>query len=105
MSFSSKLIYMLLFVSILLIILVYKAYVINQPCKHKLIPVNDLNRIKLDDDMVKRLQKSLRIQTISYDFQNQNTKALEEHGKFIRDGSSLFLFLSTIRFLFQTIYV
>ena len=86
MSLSSKLIYVLIFLSILFLVLIYKAYVINQPCKHKLIPVNDLNKIKLEDEMVKRLQKSLQIQTISYDFQNQNFKALEEHGKFIRDG-------------------
>jgi carboxypeptidase PM20D1 len=74
-----------LVLGIILLGLVYKAYVINQPCKHDIGKINKSNRIKVSNDQVKRLQESLKIQTISYSQTNQNIQAIEQFGKFIKE--------------------
>jgi carboxypeptidase PM20D1 len=80
---------LLIFISILFIILllalVYKAYVINQPCKHDIGKISKSNRIKVTNDQVKRLQDSLRIETVTYSRKSQNIQAIEQFGKFIKE--------------------
>ena len=89
-----------LFISILLVLsllaLIYKAYVINQPCKHELVKASKLNRINVTNDQIIRLQKALRFQTISYSQKNQNVEAIIAYGIFIREGISNVFMYNTI---------
>lgn len=65
--------------------LVYKAYIINKPCKQNVSQINELNRIKVTNDQIKRLQEGLRFQTITFSHISQNISAIVDYGKFIRD--------------------
>ena len=87
--FRNRLGKLFVFIFIVLVILfstlIYKAYVINQPCKHNIEKMNDSDRIKVTQDQIKRLQEALRIQTVSFSNLIQNTSAVDKFGKFIRE--------------------
>lgn len=68
---------------ILTCILLYRAYVVIQPCKHNIQKINDSNKIQLKDEQLKRFQEALRIQTISFDNYKQNDTALDQYVQFI----------------------
>jgi len=88
-SFKKKLenIFILILIVILTLFLslVYKAYVINQPCKHDIGKPNESNRIKVTKNQIKKLQEALRFQTVTHNHHSQNNEALAEYGKFIRE--------------------
>ena len=88
MSFKKKLQKLIVLIFIVFVIffsaLIYKAYVINQPCKHNLEKINDSNRIKVTDQQIKRLQEALRFKTVSFSHLSQNISAIVDYGTFIR---------------------
>ena len=69
--------------------LVYRAYVINQPCTHDIKQIEQTNKLKINDKILHRFQKSLSFQTVSFDQNHQNTTAIEEYIQFIRKGFKL----------------
>ena len=73
------------FVAILFLVLIYRAYILNKPCEHKLKPVDEKNRIKISVEQVSRFRKSLTFATVSYKENSQNVTALLEYISFIRD--------------------
>lgn len=68
------------------VFLVYRAYVINQPCKHQIKIIENDSKFKINDDILNRFKKSLKIKTISYGQNNQNISALNDFITFIRTG-------------------
>ncbi len=85
--FTIRFLIFILVISIVLFsVLIYKAYVINKPCTHKLRKLNDANKIKINDDILNRLQNALRYPTISFDHKTQNVSALREYIGYIRKG-------------------
>lgn len=76
--------------SILFLILIYRAYVINQPCNHHLEPIDKSNRISIGDEIVRRLQTALSFKTISFGKNDQNTSAFVDYLKFIKSGKKRF---------------
>lgn len=67
--------------------LVYRAYVINQPCKHQIKIIESDSKFKINDDILNRFKKSLNIKTVSYGPNNQNFSALNDFITFIRTGT------------------
>ena len=70
----------------LVFVLIYRAYVVLQPCKHNLEIINSEKRIKLSDEVVKRLQKALQFETVTYGINQQNSSAIDEFVRFVRNG-------------------
>jgi carboxypeptidase PM20D1 len=68
----------------LLAVLLYKAYIVNQPCQHKIAKSSEIKRLKLADSQIQRLQEALRFRTVSFGKRAQNTTAIADYGKFIR---------------------
>jgi hypothetical protein len=68
--------------------LIYKAYVLNHPCEHKLKKLDEANRFKLRDETVDRLRQALAYATVSYDVNTQNESALFDYINFIRKGNN-----------------
>ena len=68
--------------------LVYKAYVLNKPCQHKLKKIDAANKIIIKEQNIGRLQKSLSFETTSYEKDKQNTADLAKFIIFIREEFS-----------------
>lgn len=66
-------------------ILYFNAYVLNQPCSHSVSPLNEADKIPLNEQTIDRLRKALSIRTIS-SHESQDHSALKEFIKFIRTG-------------------
>jgi len=66
-------------------VLYYRAFILNQPCKHVLNPMREEDKIQLNDQIMNRLRKALTIKTIS-SFEHQNISAIVDFIKFIREG-------------------
>lgn len=84
MAFKVKFAILASFV-ILFAILYYNAFILNQPCRHKLNPINESQKIQLSEEIKTRLQNALSIRTISSQ-ENQNTSANIDYINFIRKG-------------------
>ena len=82
--------YILLIVSILLFVCLYRAFVLIKPCSHKIENIKTGDRILLDKTMQNRLIEALKIKTITFNEYSQNITAIEIFGKFIRTGMYLF---------------
>lgn len=67
-------------------VLYYNAYVVNQPCRHTLTPLDESEKIPLSQQVLGRISKALSIRTIS-SFENQNKSAVVEFAKLIRKGT------------------
>lgn len=74
--------------SILSLVFIYRAFVVIKPCKHvdKLDIIDEKAKIKIDSNILNRLQKAIRYQTVSYNFFDQNLKEIQEFNHFIRNG-------------------
>lgn len=85
-----KILQFILFILIILsFIWIYRAYVIIKPCRHTIDKLEPADSIKLDDFTLTRFQNALKIKTISFDEEKQNTTAIDLFGKFIRQGDKL----------------
>lgn len=84
--FQKFLAFFLLVVVALITVTTYKAFILNQPCRHKLKKLDPSNKIVLDQVKLTRFRHALRYQTVSYDKDNQNQTALHSYIKFIRQG-------------------
>jgi hypothetical protein len=82
---------LLIIVVILLVVCLYRAFVIIKPCSHKIENIKAADRIDLDETMQNRLIEALKIKTITFNENSQNITAIEIFGKFIRDGMQIFL--------------
>jgi hypothetical protein len=71
---------------VLFLVLVYRAYVVIQPCRHDIKPLNEARKLKLGDEQVKRLQTALTIETVSFSKTHQNQTELHRYINFIRKG-------------------
>jgi hypothetical protein len=80
----------ILIISILFSVCVYRAYVVIKPCNHKIENISLTDQIELDDLMLKRYIEALRIKTITFNENSQNDTAIEFFGKFIRSGMFAF---------------
>jgi hypothetical protein len=67
--------------------LVYKAYVVNHPCEHKLKKLDETSRFKLTDQVLDRLRNAIKFPTVSYDVTTQNETALFDYVNFVRRGT------------------
>ena len=74
--------------SILSLVFIYRAFVVIKPCKHdeKMDNIDEKAKIKIDSNILNRLQKAIRYQTVSYNFFDQNLKEIQEFNHFIRNG-------------------
>ncbi|CAF0724852.1 unnamed protein product [Brachionus calyciflorus] len=71
-------------ITIFFLIILYRAYIVNQPCRHDIKIIETNNKFKLSEKALDRFQQSLKIPTISFDHNNQNKTALLEYIGFIR---------------------
>ena len=92
MSSWRKIVFLIVIIfNVLLMVLIYRAYVLFKPCQHDLKPLGNSNKIKLDHKIFKNFLDSLKFQTISYDGQNQNLIEMKKYVEFIRTGKIIFL--------------
>jgi hypothetical protein len=78
-----------LIAAILLAVAIYNAYVINKPCHHGIKALDEKDKLKLDAAMIERMQKALKIKTISY-ADKQDKSKLVEYINFIRKGRFIY---------------
>jgi hypothetical protein len=78
--------FLLVTATALLLALIYKAYVVNRPCGHKLKKLDAADRFKLGDESITRLRNALTFPTVSFAENNQNETALNEYVNFVRRG-------------------
>lgn len=69
------------------VLLVYRAYVINQPCKHQIKIIESDSKFKINEEILTRFKKSLNIKTVSFGQNNQNFSALKDFISLIRTGT------------------
>ncbi len=77
---------------LLLLILVYRAYIIFKPCQHHINPIDESERLKVTNDQIKRLQKAITFPTVSYSIGYENKEDKFEFVKYIRTGLNLYFF-------------
>ncbi|RMZ96294.1 putative carboxypeptidase PM20D1 [Brachionus plicatilis] len=70
--------------SLFFLFLVYRAYVVNQPCKHQIKIVESASKFQINNEILNRFKNSLKIQTVSYGQNNQNFSALKDFISFIQ---------------------
>lgn len=73
-------------IAALLFVLLYRAFIVNQPCKHDIKKLNDHTRINLTDKMLQTVQAALQFQTVSFNLGNENLTAKIDYVNFIRKG-------------------
>jgi hypothetical protein len=76
--------------AILAFICLYRAFVVIQPCKHKIEYLNANNKLNLEEIQIERLKNALRLKTITFDESNQNLTAIAEYSRFIRTGRTFY---------------
>ena len=70
-----------------ILLMIYRAFIVIKPCKHTSMDIIDEKaKIKIDSNILNRLQKAIRYQTVSYNFFDQNLKEIQEFNHFIRNG-------------------
>ena len=74
---------------VLLLVVIYRAFVLFQPCQHNVEPLSDLNKIKLSSDILNRFQNSLKFETVSFNSRDQNFTELNRYVEFIRKGKKI----------------
>lgn len=75
------------FFVLLFFILAYRAYVVYKPCEHNVKPLDENDKIRLDENYLKRLQKAISFPTESLNRDHQNIQAKVEFINFIRSGN------------------
>jgi len=72
-NLAKKFLFVTFFIFILLLlILVYRAYIIFKPCQHHINPIDESERLKVTNDQIKRLQKAITFPTVSYSIGYEN---------------------------------
>jgi hypothetical protein len=67
-------------------VVIYRAYIVFQPCKHSLEIISNEKRIKLSEELLNRFQKALQFETVTYGMNRQNLSAIDEFVRFARNG-------------------
>jgi hypothetical protein len=86
MAFQRELSVIVGLFGLLFLVLVYRAFVVIQPCRHNITPLNESAKIKVTDEQIKRLQASLRFETVSFGKGHQNESEIHKYVEFIRKG-------------------
>ena len=75
---------LILIILILLVVCLYRAFVVIKPCNHKIEKVEPNDYILLDQIGQDRLIEALKIRTITFNENSQNLSAIDIFGQFIR---------------------
>ena len=97
-NLAKKFLFVTFFIFILLLlILVYRAFIIFKPCQHHINPIDESERLKVTNDQIKRLQKAITFPTVSYSIGYENKEDKFEFVKYIRTGLNLYFFWKEFR--------
>jgi hypothetical protein len=84
--------------SLLCLALVYRAYVVIEPCRHDIKPLPDSAKINVTREQVRRFQQAITYETVSHSRTSQNESEMLKYIEFIRKGIHNLILLESKRF-------